>query len=126
MTAVWAEGLVSLLIAPGITVTQSEQRPIRGPRRSQSEGPPSPIAKGRRSDYVARGGSHPGFPLGRYCRRAPPEGVKHPIILRLLMAKNIEVAVVCQNLETVVANAIPLIQDLFDFEYLSFGLVPEA
>ncbi len=42
------------------------------------------------------------------------------------MAKNVEVAVVCQNLETVVANAIPLIQDLFYFDYLSAGLVCEA
>jgi hypothetical protein len=42
------------------------------------------------------------------------------------MAKNVEVAVVCQNLETVVANAIPLIQDLFYFDYLSTGLVCEA
>jgi hypothetical protein len=41
------------------------------------------------------------------------------------MAKNVEVAVVCQNLETLVANSIPLIQDLFDFEYLSPGLVPK-
>jgi hypothetical protein len=42
------------------------------------------------------------------------------------MAKNVEVAVVCQNLETVVANAIPLIHDLFYFEYPSTGLVCEA
>jgi hypothetical protein len=42
------------------------------------------------------------------------------------MAKNVEVAVVCQNLETVVANAIPLIQDLSYFDYLSTGLVCEA
>jgi hypothetical protein len=42
------------------------------------------------------------------------------------MAKNIEVAVVCQNLETVVAYTIPLIQDLFDFEYLSPGLVAKG
>jgi hypothetical protein len=38
------------------------------------------------------------------------------------MAKDIEVAVVGQNLETVVANAIPLIQHLFDIEDLSPGL----
>jgi hypothetical protein len=42
------------------------------------------------------------------------------------MTKNVEVAVVCKNLETVVANAIPLIQNLFDFDYLSIGLVSEA
>jgi hypothetical protein len=42
------------------------------------------------------------------------------------MAKNVEVAVVCQNLETVVANAIPLIQDLSYFDYLSTGPVCEA
>ena len=64
--------------------------------------------------------------LFRSLGRAPPEGVKQPAILRLLMAKNVEVAVVCQNLETVVANAIPLIQDLFYFDYLSTGLVCEA
>ena len=64
--------------------------------------------------------------LFRSLGRAPPEGVKHPAILRLLMAKNVEVAVVCQNLETVVANAIPLIQDLSYFDYLSIGLVREA
>ena len=58
--------------------------------------------------------------------RASPEGVKPPAILRLLMAKNVEVAVVCQNLETVVANAIPLIQDLFYFDYLPTGLVCET
>jgi len=58
--------------------------------------------------------------------RAPPEGIKQPAIVCLLMAKNVEVAVVCQNLETVVANAIPLIQDLFYFDYLSAGLVSEA
>jgi hypothetical protein len=42
------------------------------------------------------------------------------------MAKDVEVAVVCQNLETVVTNAIPLIQDLFDFEDLSAGLVSKG
>jgi hypothetical protein len=42
------------------------------------------------------------------------------------MAKNVKVAVVCQNLETVVANAIPLIQDLFYFEYPSTGLFCKA
>ena len=58
--------------------------------------------------------------------RAPPEGIKQPAILCLLMAKNVEVAVVCQNLETLVTNAIPLIQDLFYFDYPSTGLVCEA
>jgi hypothetical protein len=42
------------------------------------------------------------------------------------MAKDIEVAVVCQNLETLVTNAIPLIQDLFDFEDLSPRLVSKG
>jgi len=42
------------------------------------------------------------------------------------MAKNVDVAVVCQNLETVVTKAIPLIQDLFDFEDLSLGLVSKG
>jgi hypothetical protein len=42
------------------------------------------------------------------------------------MAKNIEVAVVCQDLETFIAYAIPLIQHLFDFEYLSPGLVAQG
>jgi len=42
------------------------------------------------------------------------------------MTKNVEAAVVCQDLETVVANAIPLIQDLSYFDYLSIGLVREA
>jgi hypothetical protein len=54
---------------------------------------------------------------------APPEGVQHPIILYLLVAKNVKVAVVGQNLETLVANAIPLIQDLFDFQDLPSRLV---
>jgi hypothetical protein len=35
------------------------------------------------------------------------------------MAKNIEVAVVCQNFEALVTNAVPLIHNLFDFEHLS-------
>jgi hypothetical protein len=48
------------------------------------------------------------------------------MIPRLLMAKNIEVAVVCQDLETLVANAIPLIQNLFDFEDLSPRLVSKG
>jgi hypothetical protein len=42
------------------------------------------------------------------------------------MAKDIEVAVVCQNLEAVVTNAIPLIQDLFYFEYLCPGPVSKG
>jgi hypothetical protein len=42
------------------------------------------------------------------------------------MAKNVEVAVVCQNLETLVTNAIPLIQNLFDFEHLSPRLVSKG
>jgi hypothetical protein len=42
------------------------------------------------------------------------------------MAKNVEIAVVGQNLEAVVTNTIPLIQDLFDFQYLSPGLVPKG
>jgi hypothetical protein len=42
------------------------------------------------------------------------------------MAKDVEVAVVCQNLETMVTNAVPLIQDLLDFEYLSSRLVPKG
>jgi hypothetical protein len=42
------------------------------------------------------------------------------------MAKNVDVAIVCQNLETVVTNAIPLIQDLFDFANPSPGLVSKG
>jgi hypothetical protein len=42
------------------------------------------------------------------------------------MTKNIEVAVVRQNLETLVTNAIPLIQNLFDFEGLSPRLVSKG
>jgi hypothetical protein len=42
------------------------------------------------------------------------------------MAKDVEVAVVGQNLETLVTNAIPLIQDLFDFEDPSPGLVSKG
>jgi hypothetical protein len=42
------------------------------------------------------------------------------------MAKNIEVAVVCQDLETLVTDAIPLIQNPFDFEDLSPGLVSKG
>jgi len=64
--------------------------------------------------------------LFRSLGRAPPEGIKHPAIFRLLMTKNVEAAVVCQDLETVVANAIPLIQDLAYFDCLSTGLVYEA
>jgi hypothetical protein len=41
------------------------------------------------------------------------------------MTKNIKVAVVGYDLETLVVNAIPLIEDLSNFEYLSFGLVPK-
>jgi hypothetical protein len=42
------------------------------------------------------------------------------------MAKNVEIAVVGHNLETLVTNAIPLIQDLFDFQDRSFGLVAKG
>jgi hypothetical protein len=54
------------------------------------------------------------------------EGVQQPIILPLLMAKDVEVPVVCQDLETLVAKPIPLIQDLLDFEDLSPGLVSKG
>jgi hypothetical protein len=39
------------------------------------------------------------------------------------MAEDIEVAVVGQDLETMVANSIPLVQDFSDFEDLSPRLV---
>ena len=54
------------------------------------------------------------------------EGVQQPDILRLLMAKNVEIAVVCKNPETLIANAVPLVQDLSHFDYPSIGLVCEA
>jgi len=50
------------------------------------------------------------------------EGVQQPIILLLLMAKDVEVVIVSQNLETLVTNTIPLIKDLPDFEDPSPGL----
>jgi hypothetical protein len=42
------------------------------------------------------------------------------------MAKNVQVAVVRQNLETLVINAVPLIQNLFDFEDPSPRLVSKG
>jgi len=51
------------------------------------------------------------------------EGVQQPIILLLLMAKDVEVLIVGQNLETLVTNTIPLIEDLSDFEDPSRGLI---
>ena len=51
------------------------------------------------------------------------EGVQQPIILHLLMAKDVEVVIVGQNLETLITNTIPLIEDLSDFEDPSPGLV---
>jgi hypothetical protein len=54
------------------------------------------------------------------------EGVQQPDILRLLMAKNVEIAVIGQHLETLIAHAVPLIQDFFDFEHASAGLVLEG
>jgi len=54
------------------------------------------------------------------------EGVQQPDILRLLMAKNVKIAVIGQHLETLIAHAVPLIQDFFDFEHSSAGLVLEG
>jgi hypothetical protein len=42
------------------------------------------------------------------------------------MAKNVEIAVIGQHLETLIAHAVPLIQDFFDFEHASAGLVLEG
>jgi hypothetical protein len=50
------------------------------------------------------------------------EGVQLPIIIGLVMAKNIQIAVICHNLETLIVNAIPPVQDIFDFKDLSPGL----
>jgi hypothetical protein len=42
------------------------------------------------------------------------------------MAKDVEIAVIGQHLETLIAHAVPLIQDFFDFEHASAGLVLEG
>jgi hypothetical protein len=36
-----------------------------------------------------------------------------------LVAKDVEVAVVCQDFETLVTNAVPLVEHLLDFEHPS-------
>ena len=41
------------------------------------------------------------------------------------MTKDVEIAVIGQHFETLIAGAVPLIQDLFDFERSSAGLVLE-
>jgi hypothetical protein len=53
------------------------------------------------------------------------EGVQQPIILLLLMAKDVEIVIIGQNLETLVTNTVPLIKDLSDFEDSAPGPVSD-
>ena len=54
------------------------------------------------------------------------EGIEQPTIVRLLMAEDVEVAVIREDSEALVADAVPLVEHLLDFKYPSLGLVREA